>query len=524
MKELIKTAKITIIRSLIGFCLLGQTFASMAQKTLETPISKKKMQADLNLFRAIRDAANSGVYKYRTIEQIDSIYQWADQQVQTAQTFREFYNVLWTITDFEGSLHNGLYMPPKIKEAMRAESTGYFPITLKVIDGQFLVNTPDAAVPLGAKILSVNGISSKTLFKLLGKYYTTDGYNTTGKEIGLSESFATYYRLALGLSDSFRLEYQQANSEITQEISLESVSYLSTRKAFITRHSKTFDSLSYEGEEEKPYHFQKLDEQTGALSISSFSIGWSENHPMHKAYVHFLDSIFQQMKTDGLKNLIVDVRHNGGGSDPNDLVTYSYLTNRSFSENKEAWVSFKSPPYWKHNNEVRLIGKILEKRAYNNIVKEDFPEHRNGKYYQDETSDDHLVREPNELAFDGNIFLLISPRTASAGSLFAAMVAGNDNTTVIGRETQGGYYGHNGHVPIRYRLPNSKIKFMFSIVNLDQDVPLKTIQPAGRGIMPDHEVVQSVQDFLENRDTVWEFTLELIQSKHSKNRDLEFPR
>lgn len=519
-----KTSKNTVKGTAICLLLLGLSFGSIAQKTLDSPISKKKMLSDLELFRSIRAAANSGVYKYRTTHELDSVYQWALEETQRARTFREFYNILWTITDFEGSLHNGIYMPPKIKAAMRAEPAGYFPLTLKVIKDQFLVNMKDAAIPPGARILSVNGVSCKNLFKVLGRFYTTDGYNLTGKEIGLSANFATYYRLVFGLKNSFQITYQQVDSEIIQEMDLESVSYLSTRKAFLLRHSKAFDSLSYEGDEEIPYHFQKIDEQTGALRISSFSIGWNENHPKHKAYVLFLDSVFQEIKSSNLQNLIVDVRPNGGGSDPNDLVTYSYLTNRSFSENKEAWVSFKSPPYWKHNKEVRLIGKFLEKRAYRKIVAEDFPEARNGRFYQNETSDDHLIRKPHELAFKGNIYLLVSPRTASAGSLFAAMVAGNENTTVIGRETQGGYYGHNGHVPIRYRLPHSKIKFMFSIVNLEQDVPPKTNQPKGRGIMPDYEVTQSITDFIENRDTVWEFTLDLIESKRSKTPDLELPR
>ncbi len=72
--------------------------------------------------------------------------------------------------------------------------------------------------------------------------------------------------------------------------------------------------------------------------------------------------------------------------------------------------------------------------------------------------------------------LLTSPRIASAGSLFAAMLAGNENTTTIGEETMGGYYGHNEHTPLEYKLPKSKIIKKFSVVNLEQDVPPKENQ------------------------------------------------
>lgn len=505
-----------IVSGFIFSCLFfGISFISIAQKTLNAPFPQKKMHADLKLFRTIRAAANSGVYKYRTIQQIDSIYHWANQEVSKSSTYGEFYNILWTITDFEGSLHNGLYLPPKVNASVRAETSGYFPFPVKLIEGKILVNFNQTPIPLGSEILSINGMTSSEIVRVLGKFYTTDGYNTTGKEIGISASFSRYYRFAYGKSGSFVLSYREPNSNDIKDTSIVSTSYKAYRKAFANRHSKALDSLSFEGEESIPYRFEKLGNLTGALLISSFSIGWNEQHPEHKTYVQFLDSIFQEIHTLGIKHLIVDVRHNGGGSDPNDLVTYSYLTDRSFSENKDAWVTFKSPPYFKYNKEVRLIGRLLEKRAYEKIMEKDFPEARNGKYYQGETSNDHLVRKPHNLAFTGNIYLLISPRTASAGSLFAAMVAGNENTTVIGRETQGGYYGHNGHVPIRYRLPHSKIKFMFSLVNLEQDVPIKENQPFGRGIMPNHEVEQSQEDFLNNRDVVMDFTLELINAKES---------
>ncbi|MBQ0740838.1 peptidase, partial [Aquimarina celericrescens] len=58
----------------------------------------------------------------------------------------------------------------------------------------------------------------------------------------------------------------------------------------------------------------------------------------------FLDSIFSKIKNDKLQNLIVDVRLNNGGDDPNDLLAYSYLTQRNFQENTEAWIRFRKIP------------------------------------------------------------------------------------------------------------------------------------------------------------------------------------
>ena len=493
--------------------LLGWLQVGWSQQQVDAPFSGEKMRADLQLFRSIREAANSGVHKYRTSAQMDSLYQWAFQQIEVSETLLDFFNILWVITDFEGSLHNGLTLSPKVAEHLRNEAKGYFPYPIKIIRGHVLINTSEATIPLASEIHTINGHPIREIIRQLGKYYTTDGFNKTGKEIGINANFGIYYRLTYGKSETFRVEYTLPDTKKIRQISLPGTSYRNNRQAFYRRHSKVLDSLSYEGDEPIPYHYRKITPEIGALRISSFSIGGNEHAPAHKAYVGFLDSLFTVIQSEPIQHLIVDVRANGGGSDPNDLVTYSYLTDRSFMENKEAWVSFQTPPYWKHNKETRLLGKYLEKRAYQNIMADDFPERRGDRYYQDETSDDHLVRYPSPNAFTGNIYLLVSPRTASAGSLFAAMVAGDQHTTVIGRETQGGYYGHNGHVPIRYRLPHSRIKFMFSVVNLQQDVLPKEGQLSGRGVMPDHEVEQTVSDFINHRDAVLMFTLDHIQKQ-----------
>ena len=137
----------------------------------------------------------------------------------------------------------------------------------------------------------------------------------------------------------------------------------------------------------------------------------------------------------------------------------------------------------------------------------------NNRFYQDSTSNDHKIWVPKKNAFTGNIYLLISPKVASAGSLFAAMVAGNENTIVIGEETMGGYYGHNGHNSLQYKLPKSKLETTFSIVNLEQDVPIKPNQLYNRGIIPDYDVTQSYEDFLTHKDTQMEFTLRYIDKK-----------
>lgn len=472
------------------------------------------MKKDLAVFKEIRQKVNSGLYKYRTKEQIDSIYSWAENEIENLTTYREFYNLITKLTDFEGSLHNDTSIPNKKWLNLRKEKSGYFPLPIKWIDGKWIVNFKNGEIPFGAEIISVNNILISDLISELGKYYTTDGINLTGKRLGIRAHFARYFRLNYGLQDDFKIIYKEHNANKNEEIIIKSVSYAKYYERFRKRHSQAFDKIYYAHlEPNQKYSFQQINSSSGILEVHSFGMG-NETSEEHKKFAKFLDSVFTQINKRNLKNLIVDIRQNGGGDDPNDLITYSYLTQRKFQENKQAWISFEKIPLLKYYNiDIPKFIRPLVVGKYNRELQEIFPLEKNGKYYQDENSDDHKIRLPNEKAFKGKIYLLISPAVASAGSLFASMVAGNENATVIGEETMGGYYGHNGHTPLEYKLPKSKIVTQFSIVNLEQDVPKKSNQFYNRGIIPDIEINQTYDDFINNKDTQLNYTIKLITNE-----------
>ncbi|MGB3467581.1 MAG: S41 family peptidase [Cyclobacteriaceae bacterium] len=486
-------------------------------QSIDDTFSQEKMQSDLELFKNIRIEANSELYKYRTKQEIDSIYNWAEDRIKKSSTYRDFYNIICQLTDFEGSLHNNTVLPKQLVSSLRDEESGYFPYPLKYVEKKWMMNYAEGEIPLGAEIISINNIEIDDIIKNLKRYYTTDGVNMTGKRMVLGSSFSKYYRFRYGRSAEFITEFKIRDSSDTKKIKLSGISYRDYYKNANKRYSRPSDNGNYKDwEGNEIYKFKSIDKNTGMLTINSFSLG-NEKDPRHLQYVSFLDSVFTIIAHHNIKNLIVDVRYNGGGTDPNDLVTYSYLTQRNFQENTQAWISFKKVPYVRYAyTKIPRFLRPLGVEKYNREFQKEFPKEVNGKFYQDSTSNDHRIRKPNKKAFEGSIYLLISPRVASAGSLFAAMVAGNKNTIVIGEETMGGYYGHNGHTPLGYILPKSKIATFFSVVNLEQDVPLKENQIYNRGIIPDYTVSQTYSDYLNQKDAQIDFVLDLIKKNDPK--------
>ncbi|MCG8326267.1 MAG: S41 family peptidase [Chitinophagales bacterium] len=405
-------------------------------------------------------------------------------------------------------------MPEKYMENLRKESNGYFPYPVKWIDGKWIINYENGAIPLGSEIIEINGVLVSEVMLKLYKYYTTDGQNTTGKRIGIRRHFSRYYRLNYGQTNEFQVTFKESDSDLKRVKTLKGVSYLDYYKNFARRYSKSYDQIYYTDlKENQKYSYKKLDASTAILTVNTFSMG-DETTEEHKNYVAFLDSVFTKIKIENLKNLIVDVRLNGGGTDPNDVVTYSYLASRKFQESKQVWISFNKIPLLKYFDvSVPSFLRPLGVGKFNRLFQDRFPIERNGKYFIGKEESEMRIREPNENAFTGNIYLLISPAVASAASLFASMVAGNQNTIVIGEETMGGYYGHNGHTPFGYVLPKSKIVTNFFIDNIEQDVPKKSNQKYSRGIIPDYNVSQTYEDYLKHQDTQMDFVLDLIKKR-----------
>jgi len=499
---------------LLGACQSQPSTNTQSSATALTRIiPKQQVLDDLTLFQRIKESAHAGIYKYRTKAQMDSAFAAVRAQVTDQMTVLDMYKLVMSVTDFEGSLHNNAFLPDTVRNMMHAEPV-FFPYPVKLISGKMVLNSTQAPIPLGATISSVNGIPALQLVRELGKYYTTDGLNTTGKTVGLAASFPEYYRLEYGPATEFAVCYTVPTSSDTLTQTLPAVAYRAYVEDFQARHSKPSDH-GFFAPAKQQYTFRLLPHQpTAVLTLNTFTIG-DDSTVGHKKYKAFLDSCFLLLRrSPAVINLLVDVRANGGGDDDNDMVAFSYLASVPFRENKASTVSFTRVPchqylsFEKDTTERADLVQEIEQE-----LRTDFNLGTDGKLH--ENAKVNPVFQPKQHRFRGNLYLLISPRIASAGSMFAAMVRGNTNAVVIGEETMGGYYGHTGHTPVEYRLPNSGIQISFSIVDLVQDVPIKAVQPPGRGVMPDYPVTQSVADFLANHDTQMEFALQLIVDKTS---------
>ena len=208
--------------------------------------------------------------------------------------------------------------------------------------------------------------------------------------------------------------------------------------------------------------FEVMEEaSTAIMTIQTFI--YYDRVPMFK---NFLENCFKEIHDKKIENLILDLRGNDGGDPFCAVPLFSYLENESV-------------PYFA--------------KSY-------------GKYTQ--------LADPIPLAenrFIGNLFTLINGRCFSTNGHFCSLLKYYKIGKFVGSEG-GATYKCNAGKNTQVNLINTKIMLYFGRSTFEAAVEG---MDKTRGILPDHNVEQTYRDFLDSKDTILQYTLDLI--KKSKN-------
>ncbi|WP_284464137.1 S41 family peptidase [Chryseobacterium sp.] len=476
---------------------------------LNNQFTSAQFVEDLHTFRSIREQVNSGLYVYRSKQQIDSIYQRAEEEAGNSKNIFDFYKVIAKVTGFEGSCHNYTDLPNHASYYL-TQKPEYLPITLKNIDGRLLQDSKDVAVPLGAEILSINGVSSKEIITRFSQYYFSDGYSMPYRETaGFERGMLDKFYIEFGTHKSYVISYQWNNK--THHTTLSGIPLESFKKLQESRFSLIFDKKLLS----EKYSLTKEGEGMYRLSLRGFDFATGNEDPAYKKFSTFLEQMMDILERESIGNLIIDLRGNTGGTGAVYEKVFTYLTQRPFRDSHYAYTKFNEIPMDEKLviTPLFLSNGVTDKNGLNTYFKQLYPKQVQGKYYW--ADDKNPLILPNERTFKGQLYLLIDQRVASAASHLASLIKSYTNAIVIGKETVGGYYEHNGHFPVVYELPNTGIQTGFSIVHVIQDAQILPDQKRGQGIIPHIKIQQTNQEFLDQTDVYLKKVLEL-QKQNNK--------
>jgi C-terminal processing protease CtpA/Prc len=234
----------------------------------------------------------------------------------------------------------------------------------------------------------------------------------------------------------------------------------------------------------------EYDSAFALMTVNSFSKGHLSS---------FFRRSFRELRKNKTRNLVVDLRTNGGGDINKSVLLTKFLRNTSFKVADTAFSKSKNlKPFTKHIstgffNNLGLIFVTHKKKDGN---------------YHFGYWERHTFMPKRKNHFNGKVYVLTNGLTFSAASLFCNAVKGQPNIKLAGEETGGGWYGNSGIMIPDITLPNTKLKVRLPFFRL---VQYQHIATKGTGVIPDIFIGPNPKDLLDRVDTKLKVVKEIIE-------------
>ena len=461
----------TFLSIILSFGVLTGTSAN-AQKA--TP-DAKELQADFALFRQALEESHPGVYRYRTKAEMDRLFNEAGKNVSQSSDVLILYKNISSVISKLGCGHTAAQLPDRWHTDHPVRKLS-LPFDFRFVNKRAFI-TKNYSIKTDfspqTEITSIDGKPMKDIVSLLFQYIRTDGFIETSKYKSLERNFSVYLQVFYKESPSYKIGLKLPSGKIVEsDVKLES-------------------RLPIESPDLPTYEFKINESKVGVITIRSFGGGGKDSKG--RGYHEFLKSSFEELNSNRIQSLIIDLRGNGGGNDDYGSLLYSYLTDKPFQY--YSYLEMNKPT-------LSFIQYTDKQEGYRTSIENILTKDAEGRYIRVASSHPCLpLQQPQKSPFNGRLFVLIDGNSFSATSEFAAIVKDKKRGIFIGEETGGAYEGNTSGGSLVLTLPATQIKVYIPQIKYVSAVHIDA-QQKGRGILPDIEITPSLLGIISNTDEV----------------------
>lgn len=439
-----------------------------------------QLKQDIEILKGIVTDMHAGAYAYNSPAALNKLFDSVKNSINSPLTTRLFFNKVNYILDRLKCIHTDAYVPDAYYDSISKRAI-FFPTPLVNINGKLYVNSDIQNIPLGAQVLSINDIPASKIINDLQFFRHADGNSFAIRKTAIDEDFAYNYFLAYGDAAEFSIDFIK-DSSIKTETKIFEAEKLTD--LYENRNSTSF----YYFPTDVDYDFE-IDDDYKTATLTLRSLNFYSYNSVH-AFNNFLSNSFRLIKQNGIKNLIIDCRNNGGGYYTPTYTLLSYLVNKKLPEYDSATQRFEKLSYTQY---------IAPEDTYK-IEEQDSAFLNYKKLYKGlyTLNTDEITKwEPQKERFKGQIYVITNGQVISAAATLVAVLKDKTNAVIVGEETGGGNDAHNAGM-VNFILPHSKIKVDIPTRRHYQPVDKKQV---GRGVLPTKEILFTVKDLINNTDS-----------------------
>lgn len=488
-----------IIFSIIFFCSCSVSKNYRPDK--KYPASRLK--EDYALLRIILEKKHPSLYWYTSKDSMDYYFDKGYNGIQDSMTELQFgWKIIAPLLHNIHCGHTSFSMSKSWDRYVKNRRIPSFPLFLKVWKDTMVVvanvNKKDSVFKKGMLVTGINGVNNAELIGNIFSYLPQDGYASNVNYIRLSVNFPYYYRNVYGIYKNYRVSYIDSSG--------------AEKNTTLHFYPSPADSLSTLQRVGKPVKPKRVTRAQRVKNIRSFNIDSSGTfavlklNSFSKGHLrNFYRRSFRTLNQSGIKDLVIDIRANGGGEIGNAVALSRYIRSSPFKVADTAVaVSRTLAPYGSH----------ITQHFFNNLGLLFFTHKKRDGQYHFGYWERHVFH-PNHNLFSGNVYVLINGYTFSASTLFCNAVKGQQNVRLMGEEAGGGWYGNSGIFIPDIVLPNTKLRVrlpLFRIVQYKHDPANK-----GLGVPPDIYIGPTIEAAKKDLD----LKMEAVKSMISKQQHLQ---
>jgi len=464
----------------------------------QTYIPPTALQEDAKLLWKGLNELHPGLYRHTDTLELEQAYANLLDYFSTEKSVEEAF---LCFSEFTAKIKCGHTYPNPFNQNNNViknifEQKKLLPFTFKIFDNQIIVNqSVDKKLNFGDIITTINGIPSEKIITSLMDYIKADGDRDNKRLIDLEitgmskyEYFDFLFPIVYGVENEVELGIKNSTQVGTKNLKID----LITSKERSEKLKKSFPEITPNYDD--LWSFNIENKNTAILKFGSF-VTWK----MQLDWEEFIDKAFEEINAKNIPNLIIDIRGNEGGNSevPNYII-------KKIAKKSGRTVDFKPHlRYKKVSPEIRPHVSTWSKFFYNNML---WTKKLNETYRTFRFNPIKSKKiKANKNAYQGKVYLMIDAANSSATFHLSQTCSNNKLATLVGTETGGTKKGINGGQMFFMTLPNSKIEVDIPLIGYYPTTPAQDT-----GIQPDIQIEQSLEDFINGKDTQLEKVKALI--------------
>ncbi len=459
------------------------------------PLTPAQLRGDLAVARSALEAIHPGYDRYTPRAALDAA--WDDLEARAAEgpmTTAQVYLALSAVLARINCDHTKAETPRAL-DRKRLSVPSFFPFRFQLVEGEALVTAVGegaGGLQVGETLIAIDGAPTGAVFDAIRPLIPVDGKTVWAREPALEASgeflgsaFEHFYWLMNGPWAEKTVRVRGANGADRNVIVLPI--------DFEAWRALPFPGAGYRADFVDAVTFDS--ERAPDVALLRVDTFVNYRRPMDPRTVY--GPLFERLRDEGVKALILDTRRNGGGSDDAMLALLAHLVDKPFRQIRARYV---------RSLDLTRFSDVIQTWDPSALTPDParFTEERPG-WYRENPSQDQLAFqtiEPSPAAFTGPLVILSSAANASGVTMMLGKLQDlRADAVIVGEPTGGSVEGPTAGTLFFVTLPESAIRVRVPFYR--QYLEVSAFEP-GLGVTPDVLVRPTREDILKGRDPVME--------------------